>query len=89
MLRSLQPNDLQIVLNRADLLAMQDKHQQAIDLVNGRLRIASKEEAIELYIELADIYEDVEHYVEVIEALRHCLNLIPSMWMHSTDYGLL
>ena len=74
---SLQPNDLQIVLNRADLLAMRDKHQQAIDLVNDHLRIASEEEAIELYIELADIYEDVEHYVEVIEALEALLKLHP------------
>ena len=30
-----------------------------------------------MYIELADIYEDVEHYVEVIEALEALLKLNP------------
>lgn len=75
---SLQPNDLQITLNRADLLAMRDKHHEAILLVNDRLKSASQAEAVELYIELADIYEDVEHYVEVIESLSALLKISPN-----------
>ena len=56
--------------------------------VNDRLKSASQAEAVELNIELADIYEDVEHYVEVIESLSALPKVAPTILHQSIVFAV-
>ena len=76
--QKLDPNDINIFLIRADVALWTGKHEEAKAEVDYALTIAADDEdKCELYLELADIYEDQEKYAEVADVLRTALKLNP------------
>lgn len=74
----LDPNDINIFLIRADVALWEGKHEEALAHIDYALTIAPEDEdKCELYLELADIYEDQEKYVEVVDALKSALKVSP------------
>ena len=71
------PNETSIFLLKADVYTLKGEYAKAVDLVNAALEQADKEDKVDLYLELADVYEEWEKYYEVIEQLQKCLALDP------------
>lgn len=70
----LDPTDINIFLIRSDIHLWEGRHQEAQDEVEYALTIADeKEDRAELFLELADVFEDQERYPEVVEALKNAL----------------
>src|SRR5207249_4030102 len=80
----LDPNDINIFLIRSDINLWEGRHRDALEEVEYALNIAAnKEDRCELYLEIADIYEDQEKYTEVVEAIKAALRL-----NHLSEEGL-
>ena len=71
------PKETSIFLLKADVHTLQGDYLKAIDLVNQALEDADENDKIDLYLELADVYEEWGKYYEVIEQLQKCLSLDP------------
>ncbi len=72
--QKLDPNEINIFLIRADVYLWQGYHQLAMAEVEYALTIASEPtDKSELYLEMADIWEDQEKYTEVSETLKKAL----------------
>ncbi|MCB0510151.1 MAG: tetratricopeptide repeat protein [Bacteroidetes bacterium] len=71
------PNETSIILLKADVYTHKGEYAIAVDLVKSALENASEEEKVDLYLELADVYEEWEKYYEVIEQLESCIALDP------------
>jgi len=72
------PTDINIFLIRADVALWQGKHEEAKAQMDHALTIVTDpEDKCELYLELADIFEDQEKYPEVVIALKDALRLNP------------
>lgn len=75
---SIEPNDLGIYLLRADIYMSKSEHQKALQIVDAAMQFAEPVEIEELWLEKADIYEDLGMYDKVYECLKECLNRNPS-----------
>ncbi|MBL7778429.1 MAG: tetratricopeptide repeat protein [Chitinophagales bacterium] len=74
----LDPNDVNVFLIRADVLLWEGRHAEAMEEIEYALSIADEKEIFaELYLEMADIFEDQEKYYEVIDALKMALKHTP------------
>jgi len=72
--QKLDPNDINIFLIRSDINLWEGRHEEALDEVKYALTIAGNpEDQCELFLEMADIYEDQEKYPEVVQALKQAL----------------
>lgn len=75
----LDPNDINIFLIRADVYLWEGRHNEALKEIDYALSIATEpEDRCELYLEQADVWEDLEKYYEVIDALKMALKHQPS-----------
>jgi tetratricopeptide (TPR) repeat protein len=72
------PNETSIFLLKADVYTLKGEYEKAVNLVNAALEQADETDKIDLYLELADVYEEWEHYYEVIDQLQKCLALDPN-----------
>lgn len=76
--QKLDPNDINIFLIRADVALWEGRHEDAKAEVDYALTIATEDEDhCELYLELADIYEDQERYDDVVASLKEALRKNP------------
>ena len=74
----LDPSDVGVALTRADILLFKNDHEAALEEIDRGLALATEDEdKCELYLEMADVYEDKELYWEVIESLQQALNYEP------------
>jgi tetratricopeptide (TPR) repeat protein len=74
----LDPNDINIFLIRSDVYLWQGRHNDAMDVVEHAMSIATEmEDRCELHLETADIWEDQEKYSEVINSLKNALREDP------------
>ena len=74
----LDPNDINIFLIRADVFLWEGKHELALEEVEYAMTITEDSfDKCELYLELADIWEDQEKYSEVIAALKEAVKYDP------------
>ncbi|MBL0308965.1 MAG: tetratricopeptide repeat protein [Bacteroidetes bacterium] len=74
----LDPTDVNIFLIRSDIHLLQGSHSEALNEVEHALSIAENtDDLCELYLEMADIYEDQEKYPEVVESLKKALEQDP------------
>ena len=73
----LDGEDMSIYLTRADLLVWQGKHHEAIKLLKDYIEKAEDEDKEDLYLELADIYEDCERYDRVVFCLKQAMEHNP------------
>ncbi|PSR03613.1 MAG: hypothetical protein BRD50_05540 [Bacteroidetes bacterium SW_11_45_7] len=71
------PMDTGIYLLRCDIYLWLSEHQKAADSIFNALDKAEKDELPDLYLELADVYEDGEKYDQVITYLAKALELNP------------
>lgn len=74
----LDPNDINIFLIRADVYLWEGSHAEAMEVVENAIAIAQDaEDRCELYLEMADIWEDQEKYHEVINSLKNAIREDP------------
>ncbi len=71
------PKETSIFLLKADAYTLKGEYAKAVKLVNQALEEADEKDKIDLYLELADVYEEWEKYYEVIDQLQQCLALDP------------
>ncbi len=75
----LDPNDINIFLIRADVYLWEGRHQEAMDIIEHALTIAGDpEDRCELFLELADVWEDQEKYTEVVNSLKNAVRQDPT-----------
>lgn len=70
--------DMQIHLLRCDIFVWQGKFAEAVDTIQVALEFADEEERVDLFLELADIYEEWEKYDELFNTLTQALMLNPT-----------
>lgn len=69
------PNEMSILLNKIDVYSLLERYEEAILLLNEAIERSTGKEKAELYLELADVYEDAENYSAVISSLKSCLEI--------------
>ncbi len=72
------PMDTGIYLLRCDIYLWLSEHEKAADSILTALDKADKEELPDLYLELADVYEDWEKYDHVLYYLSKALEIKPN-----------
>lgn len=72
------PQDIQIYLLRSDIYVWMEDFKKAIATINNAIRIADEEDVVDMYLELADIYEEWEKYDKVFASLKKTLLLDPT-----------
>ncbi len=77
MASTYSPTETSIFLLKADVYTLKGEYAKSVDLVNSALEQADAADRIDLYLELADVYEEWEKYHEVIMQLQKCLVLDP------------
>lgn len=71
---NLDKTEIAIYLLRSDIYLSQGRHDEALDVIAQGLPLADDpDDLCDLYLEQADIYEDMGLYAEVLESLRDCL----------------
>ncbi len=73
----LDPGDINIYLLQADIYMWLHDFKKAISTIEDFMQTASTQDLPDLYLELADIYEEREMYDEVFENLNKSLELEP------------
>jgi tetratricopeptide (TPR) repeat protein len=74
----LDPSDINIFLIRADVHLWEGRHTEAMAEVEHALNIATlPEDKCELYLEMADIFEDQEKFSEMAAVLKKALRADP------------
>jgi tetratricopeptide (TPR) repeat protein len=72
------PLDVSIAMTRADILLFKGEHDAALaEIERGFSMAENDEDRCELHLEKADVFEDREMYVEVIENLQAALGFEP------------
>ncbi len=75
---SLDPSNVDVALIRADIYLYKGEHDIALAEINRGLKLANEnDERCELYLEMADVYEDLEQYYEVIDCLKMAIKQDP------------
>ena len=75
---SLDPDELSLHLTKSDLFVWQGKHQEAIKLLKHVISECEPEDKEDLYLELADVYEDCERYDKVVDCLKRAIEMNPT-----------
>ncbi len=73
-----EPKDLGIYLLRADIHLSRSEHKKALEIIDSAMSFAEETEVEELWLEKADVYEDVGMYDKVYECLKSCLTRNPA-----------
>lgn len=74
----LDPNDINIFLIRADIALWEGRHPDALAQIEYALTVVDNDDdRCELYLEYADVYEDLEQYDDVVKSLELALRLNP------------
>jgi tetratricopeptide (TPR) repeat protein len=66
-----------IHLLKAEIYTFQSKYHEAIDILEELIRDADEEDLPDIYLQMADVYEDWEKYYEVFSCLTLCLQADP------------
>ncbi|GIV33995.1 MAG: hypothetical protein KatS3mg031_1530 [Chitinophagales bacterium] len=68
------PQDMQIYLLRSDIYVWMEDYKKAASSIERALSICEPEDKADLYLELADVYEEWEQYDQVFECLKKTLS---------------
>lgn len=71
----LDPQDINIFLLKADIYMWLNNFKKAIEIIEEYMKVANEEDLPDLYLELADIYEEWGKYWEVFDNLKKTLEL--------------
>lgn len=68
------PSEIEIHLLKAEILTFQSMYDEAIEVLEGLIdQTENKEDLSEIYLRLADVYEDNEQYLDVMKCLKKSL----------------
>jgi tetratricopeptide (TPR) repeat protein len=70
-------SETSIFLLRAEILTFLSRYSEAIQILEDQLKIADDEDLPDIYLQMADVYEDWEKYYEVFDCLKFCLQADP------------
>lgn len=70
-----EPGELGAALLRAEILAFQSQHRDALEVLDIAMEEADEDDIPDVWLHMADVYEDWEKYDEVFTCLRECLLL--------------
>lgn len=74
---ALDGSDISLYLLRCDIFTWQGKYNKALQTIQMAMGIADEDEKADLYLELADVYEEWEKYDEVFDCLVRALEIDP------------
>ena len=74
---ALDLNDMQIQLLRADIYVWMEDFRKAIATIEYAMTLGDEHDLPDLYLELADVYEEWEKYNDVFECLKKALEYDP------------
>ncbi len=74
---SIESSELEIYLLRSEILIYLSRHQEALDVLRERLEFSDDDDKSEIFLQMADIYEDQEDYKQVFSCLEECLKIDP------------
>lgn len=66
-----------IYLLRAEIFTFLSKYEAAIEILQQRIKESDEEDLADIYLQMADVYEDWEKYDEVFHCLKNCLTVDP------------
>jgi tetratricopeptide (TPR) repeat protein len=66
-----------IFLLRAEILTFLSRYEEAIQILEALIKSANEEDLPDIYLQMADVYEDWEKYYEVFDCLKCCLRADP------------
>lgn len=66
-----------IFLLRAEILSFLSEYEKAIDILEQLIKTADEEDMTDIYLQMADVFEEWEKYYEVFECLKLCLMIDP------------
>lgn len=69
----LDPTELSISLTRADIEVWHGRHKKALKILYKVLEDVPDNEKTDIYLEIADVYEDMEDYKSLFEVLKQAL----------------
>ena len=69
------PNELNITLLRSDIYLGRHEYEKAIDILKQAIPLTEKEELPDLYLEMADVYEEQDRYPDVYQCLVKTLHI--------------
>jgi tetratricopeptide (TPR) repeat protein len=70
-------SETSIYLLRAEIFTFLSKYHEAIEILENQIRTADDMDLPDLYLQMADVYEDWEKYYEVFNCLVLCLQTDP------------
>lgn len=68
-----EPSEIGIYLLRSEILTFQSQHDEALEQLDRAMELADGDESGDVWLHMADVYEDVEKYDEVYACLKACL----------------
>ena len=74
---SIDPGEISVYLLRSDILLQKGKHEECLDVIHKAIDIAEVDEVSELWLEMADVYEDLGEFNKVFDCLKTALTLDP------------
>ncbi|MCO5233248.1 MAG: tetratricopeptide repeat protein [Chitinophagales bacterium] len=75
---SIDFNELGIHLLKAEIFTYLSRHEEAIAILQYWEAQTEYEDLVDVYLQMADVYEDWEKYNEVFDSLKKCLLIEPS-----------
>ncbi len=75
---SIDPGEVSVYLLRSDILLQKGKHEECIEVIQKAMEVAEKDEVAELWLELADVYEDLNEFNKVFDCLKTSLTIDPT-----------
>lgn len=72
---AMDPSDIGLYILRSDIYLERNQHQSAIGILEAAIRICDTADREELYLEMADAYEDWDRYDAVFESLKKVLEI--------------
>jgi tetratricopeptide (TPR) repeat protein len=71
----LDPTNIDIVMLRSEILVAQEKQVEAVKYLHQRLEDFEGKDKIDILLELADVYDDLENHNKIYETLEYVLYL--------------
>ncbi len=72
---AMDPSDIGLYILRSDIYLERNQHQHAVDMLEAAIRICDAADREELYLEMADAYEDWDRYDAVFDCLKKVLEI--------------
>lgn len=69
------PGETSFLLLKSEILTFLSRYEEALEILKKMEDNADKEDLPDIYLQMADLYEDKEKYEKVFSCLKSCLNI--------------